>query len=136
LIAAIQQAQAEADAAAAALERWSQRQNELQQIRDTARARIGELRPRRMELLAELLLRKSRPSAARMGPFERYPDKALGWEELTGLMSERPPTAPPSLEQGLSGSVSGRRLSDALLAGDRSRLPQPLPESPRGSHQR
>jgi len=57
LIAAIQQAQAEADAAAA-LERWSQRQNELQQIRDTARARIGELRPRRMELLAELLLRK------------------------------------------------------------------------------
>jgi hypothetical protein len=37
LIAAIQQAQAEADAAAAALERWSQRQNEL---------------------LAELLLRK------------------------------------------------------------------------------
>jgi len=58
LIAAIQQAQAEADAAAAALERWSQRQNELQQIRDTARARIGELRPRRMELLAKLLLRK------------------------------------------------------------------------------
>jgi hypothetical protein len=23
-----------------------------------------------------------------MGPFERYPDKAFGWEELTGLMSE------------------------------------------------
>ena len=40
------------------LERWSQRQNELQQIRYTARARIGELPPRRMELLAELLLRK------------------------------------------------------------------------------
>jgi len=57
LEAAIQQAQAEADAAAQALESWSQRQDDLQQTHEKAKERIAELRPKRAELLAEVLLR-------------------------------------------------------------------------------
>jgi hypothetical protein len=57
LEAAIRQAQAEADAAAQALESWSQRQDDLQQTRERAKERIAELRPKRAELLAEVLLR-------------------------------------------------------------------------------
>ena len=57
LEAQIQQAQAEADAATQALESWSQRQDDLQQTREKAKERIAELRPKRAELLAEVLLR-------------------------------------------------------------------------------
>jgi predicted nucleic acid-binding Zn-ribbon protein len=57
LEAAIRQAQAEADAAAQALESWSQRQDDLQQTLEKAKERIAALRPKRAELLAEVLLR-------------------------------------------------------------------------------
>jgi chromosome segregation ATPase len=71
LEAAIQQAQAEAEACAAELERWNQRQDELRQTRDRARHRIAELRPKRMELLAEALLRGNKRAQDRLSQLTR-----------------------------------------------------------------
>jgi hypothetical protein len=71
LIAAIQQAQAEADAAAEELEQWNQRQNELRETRALAQQRIAELRPKRAELLAELLLRNNRQAKAQLDRISR-----------------------------------------------------------------
>jgi len=71
LEAAIRQAQAEADAAAEELEQWNQRQGELRQTRALAQQRIAELRPKRAELLAELLLRNNRQAKGQLDRISR-----------------------------------------------------------------
>jgi hypothetical protein len=68
---AIQQAQAEADAAAEELEQWNRRQDELRQTRALAQQRIAELRPKRAELLAELLLRNNRRAKEQLDRISR-----------------------------------------------------------------
>ena len=60
LEAQLAEAQQQVEEAAAELEQWNQRQDELRQTRALAQQRIAELRPKRAELLAELLLRNNR----------------------------------------------------------------------------
>ena len=60
LEAQLAEAQQQVEEAAQELEAWNQRQDELRQTRERAQQRIAELRPQRVALLTELLLRNNR----------------------------------------------------------------------------
>ena len=71
LEAQLAEAQQQVEEAAAELEQWNQRQGELRRTRALAQQRVSELRPQRVELLAEVLLHGNKRAKDRLDRLTR-----------------------------------------------------------------